>query len=82
MERINAASTASGDNPTYHSSESSHVLHQLCTVHAGSSKESTADILASTNEARKYLDQAHLPTLKEELSKLLIGVMKQSAFLR
>ena len=82
MERINAASTASENNPTDHSPESSRVLHQLCSMHAGSIKESTADIAASANEAKKYLNQVHLPMLKEELSKLLIGVMKQSAFLR
>jgi hypothetical protein len=53
-------------------------------THHDSYAELNKSLAESTHLANNFLQQSNpmLPSLKEELSKLLISVMKQSAFLR
>lgn len=63
-------------------------LQLLCASHPGSNHglvvEVNNSLNASTHLAKSFLNPSHsmFSSLKEDLSKLLLNVMKQSAFLR
>lgn len=88
LEKVNHALLSDMEKEKYISDSSApSPLHRiLCASHPGSHHELDLEktIRAATQTAKVFTDPSHpmLTSLKEEIAKLLIGAMKQSAFLR